>query len=305
MNLSDRKNFILNQLGKNICLQLPQQGAIETGVNSFYYIRKNESSICQHCLTIPMAILIVNGCKIADHGHGERKMETGDLVINCVDSPSVSTIRGATPEAPFLSVYFTLDRKIFAELLGEMQPESRQSAVNNNFVIPAPADFMETILRLSEVAFQPQQAQILGPLILRELHFLLLTGPQGNLLSTLYMGGSKDNRIIDAIAWLKQNLDRSISVETIAKKVHMSVSSLHRHFKSVTGFSPLQYHKELRLHEAQRLMLAENERADMAALAVGYESVTQFNREYKRKFGLPPHRDVSRRKNGFSSENQT
>ena len=137
---------------------------------------------------------------------------------------------------------------------------------------------------------------VFAPLILRELHYLLLVGPQSEMLRELYARGARDNRIIDAIRILKKHLNRSISMETLAKKVNMSISSLHRQFKRITGVSPLQYHKRLRLSEAQRLMLAANERADIAAIAVGYESITQFNREYKRMFGEPPRRDVMARK---------
>lgn len=121
---------------------------------------------------------------------------------------------------------------------------------------------------------------------------MLLIGPQGGILQGLYTQGAQNNQVIQAISLLRRNIASPLRADDLARQVNMSVSSLHCHFKSVTGFSPLQYHKHLRLHEAQRLMLAENERATNAALSVGYECVTQSNREYKRMFGEPPHRDI-------------
>ena len=131
---------------------------------------------------------------------------------------------------------------------------------------------------------------------MRELHYLLLAGPQGGILRGLYAHGARNGQILQAIALMRRNMTRPLRMDALARQVCMSVSSLHRHFKSITGLSPLQYHKQLRLYEAQRLMLVENERAASAALSVGYESVTQFTREYKRMFGESPHRDISRRR---------
>ncbi len=131
---------------------------------------------------------------------------------------------------------------------------------------------------------------------MRELHYLLLIGPQGGVLQRLYTRGSQNNQIIQAIALMRQHIATPLRMDALAREVSMSVSSLHRHFKNITGFSPLQYYKQLRLYEAQRLMFMENERAAGAALCVGYESVTQFNREYKRMFGEPPHRDINRKR---------
>ncbi len=151
----------------------------------------------------------------------------------------------------------------------------------------------------AELVDKPDQISLRAPMILRELHYLVLIGKQGGVLYGLYAQGSDKNNVMQAISFLKENVAEPLIVEDLAKKVHMSVSSLYRHFKDVTGSSPLQYQKQLRLYEAQRLMFMENEKASVAALRVGYESVTQFNREYKRMFGEPPHRDMTKRKNSF------
>lgn len=133
-------------------------------------------------------------------------------------------------------------------------------------------------------------------MMLRELHYLLLISPHGKILRQLNTPGTQNNQVVQAINWIRENYKIPMRVESLARQVNMSTANLHRHFKLLTGLSPLQYQKQLRLHEAQRLMLVENERASSAALSVGYESITQFNREYKRVFGEPPLRDMNRRR---------
>ena len=162
-------------------------------------------------------------------------------------------------------------------------------------VADAEPDLLEGALRLVKLLGKPEQIPMRAPMIMRELHYLLLTGPQGGILRRLHTLGTQNNQIVRAISLLRHNVNAAVRMDDLARQVHMSVSSLHRHFKTVTGLSPLQYHKQLRLYEARRLMLTQRENASGAALAVGYESPTQFNREYKRMFGEPPHRDISRR----------
>jgi transcriptional regulator GlxA family with amidase domain len=132
-------------------------------------------------------------------------------------------------------------------------------------------------------------------MIIREIHYRVLAGPQGNVLRTFGAIGTQGNRIAEAISWLRKNYTEPFSADELADKVHMSLPTFNRYFRQVTSISPLQFQKRLRLLEAQRLMVAKGEDATRAAFAVGYESVTQFNREYKRFFGSPPHQDVNRR----------
>lgn len=300
MNLDkqSRKNDILSLIIHNLKLRLPNPGEINTEINSLFLSRRDDSARFRHCLSRPMAALVAQGEKHINLATSDFVISGGQCLVTCVDTPSSSRLLNATPEHPFLSMGFYLDKKILADLLSAMPPETRVGRQSQATVcaVEAQLDFLETMLRLLELLDKPGQIAVLAPLILRELHYLLLANPIGGMLHDLYMHGTRDNRIINAIAWIKNNISASISVEKLAKMVNMSVSTLHRHFKCITGFSPLQYQKHLRLYEAQRLMLAENERADMAALAVGYESITQFNREYKRMFGEPPHRDIMRRK---------
>ena len=133
-------------------------------------------------------------------------------------------------------------------------------------------------------------------MIIREIHYRMLIGPQGNFLRRFHTFGSQNTQIAQAVSWLRSNYREPLRVEELAHRVNMATSTFHRHFKDVTSLSPLQFHKRLRLFEAQRLMLQEARDAASAGFAVGYESPTQFNREYKRLFGDPPHRNIAKLK---------
>ena len=157
-------------------------------------------------------------------------------------------------------------------------------------------DFLETIARVLALAGKPVRDEFLIRMLLRELHYLLIRNTGGSLLRAIYGSGLPGRQLFQAIGYLKERLDRLVTINELAGAACMSESSLYRHFKSVTGLSPLQYHKQLRLHEARRIMLAENEQAANAAFRVGFESIPQFNREYKRRNGQPPRRDTKRKK---------
>lgn len=299
----ERKRQLLELLKETALANAPEDGAAVALDGALSITRRNGGDTVHRCVTQPLAALMIQGDKRVVVGKREYRIGAGQCLVVGVSVPNSSFLIDVTPDKPLLSVQFSLNTTILAELIMEMGPDHRaMGGENHNFlIVNAPLDFMETLFRLATLIDKPEQAPILAPLILRELHFLLLVGAPGSLLYNLYRRGAGDNRVLGAISWLKNNLDRSVPVEKLARIANMSVSSLHRHFKDLTGFSPLQYHKQLRLYEAQRLMLAENERADLAALAVGYESVTQFNREYKRMFGAPPHRDIVARKRKLSS----
>jgi transcriptional regulator GlxA family with amidase domain len=147
---------------------------------------------------------------------------------------------------------------------------------------------LDAFLRLAELINDKERQKALAPLIIREIHYRLLTGPLGNQLRLINTIGSRSNQIAQAIAWLKSNYNKPIHINELAKIANMAPSTFNRYFRHLTNLSPLQYQKRLRLYEAQRLMLMENQNVSNAAILVGYESPTQFNREYKRMFGIPP-----------------
>lgn len=285
---------------KEILLRHVQRPAVLPGpVDGVFLVRREAVNCSESCFTRPLASLIVQGSKRARLGEREYTIRADQCLVAAVDMPSLSHAVDPTPERPFLSLFFYLDRQMLGELIMAMPPEERAAGVGDGggvAVADADPDLMEGVLRLAELLDKPRQIPVRAPLIMRELHYLLLAGPQGGILRGLYAHGAQNSQILQAITLMRRNMTSPLRMDALAREVCMSVSSLHRHFKSITGLSPLQYHKQLRLYEAQRLMLVENERAASAALSVGYESVTQFNREYKRMFGEPPHRDISRRR---------
>lgn len=276
-------------------------GVYPTAVSGLTLVRREAVNSSERCFDKPLASIIVQGGKHSVIGTREYHIRENQCLVTGVDMPSSSYTVDSIPDKPFLSLFFYLDRQILTDLVMEMEPENRPPFMEGQGVSveEAEPELLEGVLRLAELLDKPKQIAVRAPLILRELHYLLLIGPQGGILQGLYTRGSQNNQVIEAISLLKRNIAAPVRIDDLARQVNMSISSLHRHFKSITGFSPLQYHKQLRLYEAQRLMLMENERATSAALSVGYESVTQFNREYKRMFGEPPHRDVNRRR-GYS-----
>lgn len=289
-----KRKAILEEIGSIIIRTTQRQSSHHT-IHNVTLLNYQQPKYSSHCFESPLASLTVHGHKIIHAGPYELATQPGALLVTCVDMPSSSVIQNASPDNPYLGIFINLDRKILADILtelpmpGHIASEQGKSA----WIMEADNTFLDAYLRLAKLLASPQHIHILLPLILRELHYLILISPNGSLLHNLYMCGARDNRIIDVIAWLKQNIAAPVAMESLAQMAHMSISSFHRHFKSITGFSPLQYHKKLRLHEAQRLMLAENRRVTEAAAEVGYESITQFNREYRRLFGQPPGRNVS------------
>ena len=284
---------------KEILLRhMEKPGVCASAINGLTLVRREAVNSSERCFEKPLASVIVQGSKYSAIGTQEFHIHANQCFVFGVDVPSTSYVIDPTPEKPFLSLFFYLDRQILSDLVIEMETEERPSFMEGQGVSVADAEpeFMETMLRLAELLDKPRQIAVRAPIIMRELHYLLLIGPQGGTLQGLYTHGTQNSQVVQAIALMKQNIAVPLRMDALARQVSMSVSSLHRHFKNITGFSPLQYLKQLRLYEAQRLMLIENERAANAALSVGYESVTQFNREYKRMFGEPPHRDISRRR---------
>ena len=201
----------------------------------------------------------------------------------------------ASPEKPFLGMGLKIDKYIVSQLMTElpMQAKVIDEPVRKGLsVTPIEADILDAFVRLTELLDNPEQIPVLAPMIVREIYYRLLTGPRGKYLRAINTTGTRGSRIAQAITWLRNNYKEPLQVDELAKKVNMATSTFHRHFKQITTLSPLQYQKRLRLYEAQRLMLVENEYASNACLAVGYESPTQFNREYKRLFGEPPARNI-------------
>ena len=288
-----------NDLLKELLLRrMPEPGKRATAVEGLFMSRRESDEHVENCFYRPSVGLVVQGNKRSIVGTDEYCYGENQCLVVSVDMPSSFFASGATRERPFLAVSLDLDTPLLARLAMELPPAAGlpQAPHRGVAVTDATPDLLNAFLRLVRILDKPEEAPFIAPIVVREIHCWLLMGPLGATLRRFGTYGTQGNQIARAIAWLRDNYKEPLQVEALARKVNMGTSTFHRHFKEVTSLSPLQYHKRLRLYEAQRLMLAGSADAASAGLAVGYESPTQFHREYKRMFGEPPRRDVMRRR---------
>jgi AraC-like DNA-binding protein len=236
---------------------------------------------------------VAQGTKQVVLGSETLEYDPANYLITSVDLPVVCQVVRATRHIPYLALSVTLDVRQIAELMSEL-PEPPPAPPGRGMSIGRlSAPLFDAVLRLVNLLETPTDIPVLWPLIEREILFRLLSSDQGAWLRHIAMTGSRTHQIARAIDWLKTHYAEPLKIENLARISHMSPSSLHHHFKMVTTMSPLQYQKQLRLQEARRLMLSESVDAALAAHRVGYESPSQFSREYRRLFGAPPIRDIA------------
>ena len=287
-----------NELKQKLLQHLKTPCISPTAIEGFYLVRREDVGTPENCFEKPLVGLVIQGAKHSLIGGQEYVYRENQSIVAGVDMPISSYVINPTPEKPFLFLYLYLDKQVLSSLALDMKEDftGDSETATSVSIADTDTDILEMFLRLLELHEKPEQIPLRAPMMLRELHYLLLISPHGKILRQLNMPGTQNNQVAQAINWIRENYKIPMRVESLARQVNMSTANLHRRFKLLTGLSPLQYQKQLRLYEAQRLMLLENERASSAALSVGYESVTQFNREYKRIFGDPPHRDMNRRR---------
>ena len=277
------------------CATRPGTFAVAGGALAFHRIEAG-NAVCS--LYRPHVALIVQGSRESVVGGTRFDCGAGSCVIAGMDMPGESRVVGATPARPFLAASMALDRGLVAQLAAELpQPQRQEPGEAGGFcVLEAGERLVSAFLRLAALENEPEAIPILAPMLAREICCRLLLGPRGAWLRSLCAEGGRRARIAKAVSWLRQNYREPLHVEELARRVGMSSSNFFRNFRLVTGTSPLQFQKVMRLYEAQRLMLSGTLDVAEAAYAVGYESSTQFIREYKRLFGEPPHRDIIRRR---------
>lgn len=281
-----------------LLMRLPKEGKFLTPINGFALHRYNNTDISRPHFYDPLLIIAVQGKKWVRIGSEEVPFGEHNCFIAGVNMPVSSCLLEATEDMPYLSMTLELDRSLMATLAAKNPPpaENRAHSAIGAAVQAISPELLDAFLRMLELLDDPEQAQALGPLICQEIHYRLLATPFGNQLRLLNTLDSQSNRISQAILWLRENYKESLLVEELADRLNMAPSTFHKHFKEITTLSPLQYQKNLRLCEAQRLMLTDNYNVAQAAIAVGYESSNQFNREYKRLFGDSPRKDIIKMK---------
>lgn len=256
-------------------------------------LRHTRPTLLQATLYEPMTCLILQGRKELTIGETALSFGCGEALLVSHDLPVVSEVVEASPKAPYLAVVLRVDLTLLRGLYGDVADEVVGPASRSFEVSAAGPELVEALVRYLGLARSPVAARVLGPAVLRELHFHLLMSPVGGMLRELLRHDSRAHQVARAIAVLRRDFRRPIPVLELARAAGMSPSSFHEHFKAITATSPLRYQKELRLLAARRLLQEEGLDVSAAAYEVGYESPTQFSREYARKFGLAPSRDRS------------
>jgi AraC-like DNA-binding protein len=269
-------------------------GEFRTALPKLTLFRSSAPTDHDAVVYVPSLCVIVQGAKeVVVAGEAYRYDPAHSLLVS-VDLPAATRIVEASPARPCLAMRIEIESSDVAELLaaGAAVP-ARGLPARGIGVTPVEPPLLGAITRLVGLLDTPHDIRALSPLVLREIAYRVLTGPQGARLRQIVAPGAPAQRIARAIAWLKDHFTEPTRVEALANHVGLSPSALHLHFKAVTGLSPLQYQKRFRLQEARRLMLSDGLDAAEAAFRVGYESPSQFGREYRRLFGTPPRQDVT------------
>lgn len=273
--------------------------------NLIFFRRETPVPPCT-CLIEPSIVLVVQGEKQMLVGGEAFPYNINRFLITSLDMPANSQVIKASPDEPCLGLALKLDLRTVAELIaqGGLPLPAKQSSNDQGAGIGLGAvtpSLLDPIKRLVDLLDEPAAIPVLAPLIEREIHYRLLKSDQAARLRQIASVGSQGHRVAKAIDWLKVNYTAALRIDELATQVQMSPSSLHHHFRQLTAMSPLQYQKWLRLNEARRLMLNEDLDAASAAFEVGYESPSQFSREYTRLFGNSPKRDVDGLRRGAYS----
>lgn len=255
-------------------------------------LRREAPSDIEAFIYEPVMCLILQGSKFTSVGDQIVELKPGDALLVSHDLPVVSRITTATKQEPYIALNLSLDLALVQSLFDHITDTPLSDAparpLSNG---PADQDWLAPLVRYFELMDKPLDAKVLGPGMLREIHYRLLLSPIGKMLRKLLVADSHASRIAKSIGQLRRAFRTKLSVAELAETSGMSVSSFHEHFKSITGTTPLQYQKGLRLIEARALLVGQSRSVSEVAYAVGYDSPTHFSRDYRTKFGLPPSKD--------------
>jgi len=268
------------------------EGVALTPIPGLTLVRATRPSALQYAISKPLVALVVQGQKRVAMGSDVFDFGTGDSLVITADVPTTSQVTAASIGKPYYSLVLDLDPALLTDLSVEMTlaPVADASPIR---IEPTDAEVADAARRLLRLLDRPASVPVLSAQLLREMHYWLLAGRHGSAIRRLGWADGNIQRVAKAVALLRSDYDKPLPVEKLAGIAGMSVSSFHQHFRQVTSLSPLQFQKQLRLIEARRRMVADRASASTAAYDVGYESVPQFTREYRRMFGMPPVRDVS------------
>lgn len=288
---------LLNAVRRHAEAHADPAGLAQTEIAGLTTIRATAPSGLVHAISRPLVCLVLQGRKQVVMGTRTYAFGAGDSMLITADVPTVSQVTSASVAKPYLSLVLELEPAVIADLATQMSDLSGAEGERVR-VEPTDAEVADSALRLMRLIERPASLPVLHALRVRELHYWLLAGRHGPAIRRLGWPEGNAQRIARAVSVLRAEFMRPLRVERLAVTAAMSPSSFHKHFRAVTSLSPLQFQKQLRLIEARRLMRSEGLSASRAAFAVGYESVSQFTREYGRLFGLPPVRDTEAARDG-------
>lgn len=276
-----------------IARHTPQSGVFETAVPGVSLIRADAPGMPMPTVYEPSLCIIAQGAKTVSLGERRLHYDPAQCLVASVDLALIGQVTAAAPDRPYLCCKIDLDQSVLADLMvadGTAMPPGDPPPLA---VHPIGADLLDAVSRLLRLLDRPASIAALAPLVEREILYHLLNGPQGPMLRHAASGDSHLGQVSRAIGWIRRHAHEQLRVCDVASAARMSVSSLHHHFKRITGLTPLQFQKQLRLQKARQMMIAEGVGAGSAGFAVGYDSPSQFSREYRRLFGAPPRADVS------------
>jgi AraC-like DNA-binding protein len=295
---SSRTVGMRTRLARKIADHAPTVGDYATAISALTLYRRTEPNACNPVVYQPSLTILVQGRKRINLGGTTYLCNESSFVLTSVDVPVVSQIVRASEQEPFLALRLALDMSVVREILSQQElPESVVSSHTQGIAIGKTTDeLLSACTRLMDLLDNPEHIPFLSNMIQREIVYRLLRGPQGQRLRAIATLGDQSNRTAKAIGWLRANFNKPLRLEELAAAARMGMSTLHHQFRALTAMSPLQYQKQLRLNAARDRMLIDGLDAASAAFEVGYESASQFNREYRRFFGQPPMRDIRARR---------
>ncbi len=267
-----------------------------TPIEDLVILRSNYPKPPAHRMSRPAMCIVAQGAKWATFGENRLEYKAGEALVVGVDVPSSGCVIEASPDKPCLVLAFGLDMAIMRSVAAglEAPPKPSGTVGRGVFVTDFQGPLADCALRLVQLLDRPTATPALYPLIMREICYWLLTGPHGGEVMRMSLANAPPQRVIRAISALRERFAEAVRIEDLAAIAQMSPSSFHRQFKALTELTPLQYQKQIRLLEARRLMISHAVNVEAAAFEVGYESPSQFSREYARMFGAPPKRDIKR-----------
>jgi AraC-like DNA-binding protein len=287
----------LASLANLIGAYAPHDGSFPQRVPGLHVSRMTRiNPACVHGLRLPCLSIIAQGAKTVTVAQEVYEYGPSRMLVYSVALPVAAQVTRASTAEPYLALRLDLEPQKIAELVLKVFPSGVPPVTERNavYITPLQPAVVNAAVRLMQTLAQPSECELIAPLVVDEILIRLLRSPIGVRVAQMGFAESSVHRIAKAISWLRANFSQPMKVEELAEQVHMSVSSFHEHFKSVTSMSPLHYQKVLRLQEARRLMLAAVMDASAASQQVGYLSASQFSREYSRFFGASPTKDVAK-----------